>query len=38
MTKMKALQVLAKGEPMTLVEIDIPVPLEGQVLMLSKVG
>ncbi|MEQ9943042.1 alcohol dehydrogenase catalytic domain-containing protein [Pectobacterium aroidearum] len=32
MTKMKAVQVLAKGEPMTLVEIDIPVPQEGQVL------
>ncbi|WP_350316427.1 alcohol dehydrogenase catalytic domain-containing protein [Pectobacterium aroidearum] len=32
MTKMKAVQVLAKGEPMSLVEIDIPVPQEGQVL------
>ncbi|MBJ8872949.1 alcohol dehydrogenase catalytic domain-containing protein [Citrobacter braakii] len=32
MAKMKAIQVLAKGEPMTLVEIDIPEPQEGQVL------
>lgn len=32
MAKMNAIQVLAKGEPMTLVEIDIPEPQEGQVL------
>ncbi len=29
---MKAIQVLAKGEPMRLVEIPIPQPGEGQVL------
>ena len=31
-TTMKAVQVLAKGEPMRLVEVPIPQPEEGQVL------
>jgi len=30
---MRAVQVLAKGEPMTLVEIPVPVPGEGQILL-----
>lgn len=30
---MKAIQVPAKGEPMKLVEIPIPVPAQGQVLL-----
>ncbi|SDK26141.1 hypothetical protein SAMN04487896_1314 [Paenibacillus sp. ov031] len=33
MNTMKALQVFAKGEPMQLVVIPIPVPQEGQVLL-----
>lgn len=33
MTMMKAIQVLAKGEPMTLVEIPVPQPGEEQVLL-----
>ena len=33
MTIMKAIQVPAKGEPMKLVEIPIPVPTQGQVLL-----
>lgn len=33
MVKMKAIQVAAKGEPMRLVEIPVPQPKEGQVLL-----
>lgn len=33
MSMMKAVQVAAKGEPMKLVEIPIPQPEEGQVLL-----
>lgn len=33
MTHMKAIQVPAKGEPMQLVEIPVPVPAKGQVLL-----